>query len=1065
MRRTSRLLFLAAAPLAACTVIVDPSGDTPDPSTFVAGTVTIDDGVGDEPGGPTFVFRYDCAAPPPPVGTGRPVDFTVLQPTDYVDGSAAFTFPQVPPGSCLILNGFVDRDRDFDPFVSIANQVTAGDLGITAVTVQLDTLLLDSTAITPVTNVELEANLLVPLDRPAFTATDARTGELGGAVQIGPEVGTTGNTTLRLSTTPVDSTLTDVENPLFTLVFAADADGNGWPDDNNGNGLPDVVWPRVLFLRLDDADPTGLTTLDPPVVLPGVVLPLDPTDSVNLDTNRVLQSRLAGLPFDGQQVLPVTDITVVVPPLVVTDLAAQTTADLEAVRASGGNVLGQYQILVMNSSGQTWALPNELAAGVPSQASRLSVAEPAEALPARGIVSGSVSLAADPDGPVVLTAFDCASPPPPAGTGSPIDLASIQPSAFDGGIAPFSFDVVPADSCLIITGYIDNDRDFAALYSISQLPTAGDVMLSAEVVQVGSADGGGLVPAVTGVTVTELDSVGLDAPAFTLVSDVTMTRSPSIGATQTVSMTLLASDHDSPMVMAEDPMFTVVFAPDADGNGLPDDNNGDALPDVIWPRVLVVRIDPADPEGLDTLSPPVVLPGIVLPLDPGNPANLAASLVLQSALGGAPFDGQFVTELASLTVAVPGLVVTDLAAQTTAPIESVALSGLDVDGDYAVIVMNASGQTWQLPNESVLFGTEGQGTGFRVEAPAAGDPQFGAIAGTISTADGSDPGGRTILFRFACDAPPPPAGTGSPLDFTILRESAWVDGEVDFRFAGLDASTCQLLTGFIDRDGDWDGLYGTANQATAGDFAMGSLIVNVPAADAATGQVPDVVNQSLVAGLSVPLERPVFTMADVASGGANTPTMTVGNNPGDTAAVYLQLGTSSVSAPVCEATNPLFTLVFREDGDVNGQPDDLNGDGLPDVLWPRVFVRKLDPSDPAGIAVLDPPVVLPGIVVPLDPSDPFNAATNLVIQQAQAGLPFDGLSVFPQAGLTIAVPGLVVTDAATSSVAPIEVVAGSVDVTGEYQILVMNSSGQTWSLPNEAALFSVPGQDDVFVVE
>ena len=43
-----------------------------------------------------------------------------------------------------------------------------------------------------------------------------------------------------------------------------------------------------------------------------------------------------------------------------------------------------------------------------------------------------------------------------------------------------------------------------------------------------------------------------------------------------------------------------------------------------------------------------------------------------------------------LLVAVPGLVVTDLETRSTTPIESVDLAGVEVDGDYAVILMNAS---------------------------------------------------------------------------------------------------------------------------------------------------------------------------------------------------------------------------------------------------------------------------------------------------------------------------------------------------------------------------------------
>jgi len=1066
MRCASRLLVLAALPLVACTVPTNPSDDAPATSTYVAGTVTLADPTGaEEAGGATFVFRYDCANPPAPEGTGRPLDFLVIDEGDYDRGVAAFTFPQVPPESCWILTGFVDRDGDFDPFVSITNQVTAGDLAIGAEVVNVAAA--EGDLVTPVLDVDLEAGTLVPLDRPAFTATDVATGEAGGAMAIGPVAGTTDNTYVRLQTTDVDSDLTDVASTAFTLVFAEDSEGTGWPDDANGDGLPDVVWPRVLFIKLDPADPTGLTSADPPVVLPGVVLPLDPDDSVNVDTNRVLQSKLAGLPFDGAQVLPVTDLTVVVPPLVVTDLATRSTANIEDVRAGGTDVLGDYQILVMNSSGQTWALPNELAAADAGQGARFTVAEPEEPLPPRGVVGGTITTADGeaPDGITLITAFDCASPPPPEGTGSPVDLASLPPSAYVDGVASYSFGTIPAESCLIITGYVDNDATFAALYSTTQLPTAGDEQLDSVVVETGPADENGLVAPVLDANLNVAITVPIEVPSFVAPSEVVMTRSRSVGATETVVLQLDAADHASAMHTTADPVFTVEFAPDLDGNGLPDDLNGDGVPDVMWPRVLLLRLDPDDPEGVATTSPPIVLPGIVLPLDTTNPAVLATNLALQSAIPGVGFDGP-VGFFETLTVAVPGLVVTDLATASTSPIEAVALSGAEVDGDYAIVVMNNTGQTWQIPNESVLFGATDQAAAFRVEEPDEDASGFGAIEGTITTSDASDPGGRTILFRFACEAPPPPDGAGLPLDFLIIDEDEWSEGSVDYRFSGLTAGTCQIITGFIDRDGDWDGLYGTANQASAGDFVIGARVVNVPAADPGTGLVPDVVNQSVIAGLTVPLERPAFTMVDIASAGQQAPTMEIAASLGETESVLIQLTTADVESPVCSATSPLFTFTFAPDVDQDGTPEDFNGDGIPDVVWPRVFVRKLDEGDPAGIADQDdPPVILPGIIVPLDPTDPFEPTTNLVIQQTLAGIPFDGSTPFPQTSLTIAVPGLVVTDAATQTTAPIEAVAGSMDVEGEYQVLVMNSSGQTWSLPNEAAIFDVAGQDAVFIVE
>ena len=1068
--RSRFLLLLPSLLLVGCPLSVEPTDGTPPPSTHIAGEVRLDDSDGAaEPGGPTFVFRYDCANPPPPTGSGRPVDFLVLPETAFAHGSADFIFPSVPPGACAILTGFVDRDRDFNPFVSIANQATAGDLATNAVTVQVDPLEDGSDLIEPVVGVVLEAQTTVPLDKPAFTITDL-TGAYGGRLDVGPAVGTTPNTYVRLSTRAVDTSTTKVENPAFTLVMQEDLDGNGWPDDLNGDGAPDVVWPRVLFLRVDDTDETGMTSAEGPIVLPGVVLPLDTNDAFNTTTNMVLASRLAGLPFDGEQVIPMTELTVVVPPLIVTDLATATTAPIEELRDAGQDVLGDYQIVVMNSTGQTWTVPNELAATDEDQAARFVADAPEEALPPTTLVAGTVTLTSEePGGDALVTLFDCAAPPPPAGTGSPVALSVIKADDFDGGVGTFSFPTIAADACVIITGYIDRDQDFDALHSITKLPTLGDVLLSTEIVNVGPAEGG-LVAPVLDVALTESIEVPLEHPAFTIAgadTDApTMTRAAELGATDTVFMRLDATVHASPFTNSAAPLFTLVFNEDADGDGMPDDDNGDSVPDVIWPRVLLVKIDPADPDGLETADGPIVLPGVVIPLDTADAANPETNLALMASLAGLPFDGEQVIPQTSLTVAVPGVIVTDLATATTSPIEAVAASGVDVDGDYQVIVMNSSGQTWSIPNESQLFGVSGQNDRFVVAPPDAGAPAVGSVAGSISTIDSSEPGGKTILFRFDCANPPPPEGAGLPLDFTILPESAWADGSVDYFFGGVEPGSCQLLTGFIDRDDDWSGLYGVTAQATAGDFAIAPLAVTIPVEDAGTGLVPELVGQDLTAAAAVPIERPAFKAIDIASSGTQAPTMTVGATPGSTASVMIQLATTDIDAPLCMATDPLFTLTFAPDLDADGSPEDFNGDGLPDVVWPRVLVRKLTGADSIGIEVEeDAPVLLPGIIVPLDPTDPFNPATNLVIQHTQAGLPFDGASVFPQEALTVAVPGLVLTDLDTLTTMPIETFGQAFDVTGEYQVLVMNSSGQTWNVPNELLVFGTTGQDGVFVVE
>jgi hypothetical protein len=387
MRYIRSLLPVAAALLLACEVPINPTEDTPDPATRIEGTVQVlvSNGL---PLGPTVLTRYACDDPPPPAGSGRPIDFLILPEEDYDDGVAAFTFPSVPPETCSLLAGFIDRDRDFHYALTVTGQASAGDVMIGAA--QVVTEAADGDWVEPITDVRLRAEDVVEYDRPAFeivpweiplgddddSADDGggETAEVMPFMEIGPEPGTTAPAFMQLRVTTFVTDLLEIADPTFSLVFGTDEDGDGFPDDDNGDTAPDVDQPRVLLFKLDPEDPS--LEADPPIVLPGVVMSLDPTDPYNPATNLVMQAIGAGIPFDGVAQMQQTAITIAVPPLVITSTDPLLLTPIEAVAASGAEVTGLYRVMVMNPNGQLWYLPNELGAlGLADQAATFTVTD------------------------------------------------------------------------------------------------------------------------------------------------------------------------------------------------------------------------------------------------------------------------------------------------------------------------------------------------------------------------------------------------------------------------------------------------------------------------------------------------------------------------------------------------------------------------------------------------------------------------------------------------------------------------------------------------------------------
>ena len=325
------------------------------------------------------------------------------------------------------------------------------------------------------------------------------------------------------------------------------------------------------------------------------------------------------------------------------------------------------------------------------------------------LLSGTVDLqdfSASPGGDVVLFRYRCEEPPPPSGSGRPEDFLLVPADRFEGGEAPFVFASVPAESCVLVGGFIDRDDDFHYAVDISAQPTGGDVALQLIVRTTGGPEEGSeYIEPPAPLQLRPDFTYAHDGPLFQIEGDapVEMILGSEAGTTPPLRLDIEAVSIDSDFLRAPDTAFDVVLAADADGDGLPDDLDGDLAPDVLWPQVRAMKLDPDDPSGLALADPPVVLPAVVMSVDPA--AEPGVYNLVESAIAAAqPFDGESSFERTRLRLYVPGFLVTNTDPLELLPVENANAAGIDVEGDYALLVMNPDGRFWRLPN---LLATDG----------------------------------------------------------------------------------------------------------------------------------------------------------------------------------------------------------------------------------------------------------------------------------------------------------------------------------------------------------------------
>ena len=348
--------------------------------------------------GNAIVLLYDAERPPPPQGSGRPLTFTVI-PAERLFGPASgdssgpftapFTFSLVGPGRYL-LRGFIDTDTcragaqpchgsDFLPWYGITGEPNAGDVGgaavdpVTRVPRVVEVAAGPDGTLEAVTGVSVSFSdsATVP-ERPAF--------QVVGDSRFDPAAGPK---RLELRPLQVRDGVVDVRSPAL-LVRYVDDNNDGAPDDTNADGKVDHLdlTPRVVLRKL--AEGPGLT---------GAQRLADENDLDRnglLDTEGLEYPRADGAPSDGlpdavvlatllapdpalmdalrkpdgtprMDPVPVASLGVLVLPRALDARAPRSPVTLQSVPR------GRYALTLVQFTGQTWRVPNELSPDLASE--------------------------------------------------------------------------------------------------------------------------------------------------------------------------------------------------------------------------------------------------------------------------------------------------------------------------------------------------------------------------------------------------------------------------------------------------------------------------------------------------------------------------------------------------------------------------------------------------------------------------------------------------------------------------------------------------------------------------
>ncbi|MBM4779045.1 MAG: hypothetical protein GQE15_15170 [Archangiaceae bacterium] len=336
--------------------------------------------------GNVVVLLFDAARPPPPTGTGRPLTFALVpkeqlfgQVRDFDTGpfTAPFAFSFVNPGQYQV-RAFVDANGDFIPWYGVTNEVNTGDVGgaaidsISKLPLTIDVPVSEDGTPQPATDVPVSIGdtARVPVDRPVFEVAQA-----GMSVPLNEVTLAGAPLALDLRVRPVNEGAVKQSQPVFLARFIDD-NGDGAPDDANGDGVPDM-WPRVIVRKLaneaagvnpladeNDLDRNGVideTGADYDHVNPstGATIAADGVPDLVVLAAGINPMDLAPQLLDSMGRVKPTPTPVTKLPIVIRPTALDAT-DSRRPAPIKGVPEGRYAITVIQQTGQTWKVPNEL---------------------------------------------------------------------------------------------------------------------------------------------------------------------------------------------------------------------------------------------------------------------------------------------------------------------------------------------------------------------------------------------------------------------------------------------------------------------------------------------------------------------------------------------------------------------------------------------------------------------------------------------------------------------------------------------------------------------------------